>query len=564
MPGGRNHASRLSPPALLLPQGRARSSRVFAILLLLASGCEVFKTPQAPGLRGAPLVFDVWQGDNLQAKFDAAPEGSTVRFNGAVTTGASVVLRKSVTVTGSQGHKLKSSPGQYAFSVEANNITFTGLDFEGNLIKMFKAGHPDGLVVTKNKLAGKIGAPGPMGQNDGGIIAWGIGNRQHDAAPTNCKITNNIFDPIESWTAIFGCGWQNVEIAYNEFRHRKTPSNPNSMGRCIKLFGQGADDPSLPYGADNRARLWPKRMWIHHNYFGKVRGFAIEKQDGGVDDVIEDNYYEETDPSGTFPADYDNWAFSIVSGSSVDEIVRRNYLDCRLPSGITNKSSFRVAGEGGGCRQQYIDNFIIGNGPNMTPDTGNSSVAINGANGTAQVWGNRIVNMAAPYASHGARMFGPNNGPYDQALNGPNTQLSWDTNRPPPSAGGSTPTPPNPILLALKANQDGSITAAWSGVSLPSYQVSAKTAQGSDPWKVIGSVTTQGCILVDGHPGWEYSILVEGVGSAIVRVAGDPNSQAPVNDLKFKSSVPPTQPATKPVVTITVDPPGSVEIKVVP
>jgi hypothetical protein len=488
-------------------------------------------------------TINVNPGDSVAAAVQSAQPGDTingVKVGLLVPFCTNVPINKPLTITG----YFRSSDNAYAFLAKpgGNNVTITGITCEGLLVGSFDNFHPTGWRIVGNRFMGRNQPGTPFG-----VGQWAVIGSNSSGGFVDCKITDNVFDPIEPWAGIYFYGrdvgaqpYRNVEIAYNQFFNTVNPAKPASWGRCIKIFGEGADQQAtFPEGGDNTAKLWARDLWIHHNHFKAVRGMAIEKQDGDVACKIEDNYFEQSSPFGNDPqANGDNWAYSIVSARSVDEIIQRNFIDCRLPAGV-NIGTMRVACEGGGCRQKIIDNYIIGNGPNVSPDgAGNLSIPINGTRASGEVKNNRIVNMPLP--GNNTRVGAHS----DIQNNGPNVALTWDINRPRPVPRTGQQPPVQIITVAATPNADGSLALVWSTASAGPYAISAKTSSGADPVKLIGQTPDKSVVLIGGHPGWEYNVAIASTGGATgsvrVRVAGDPNTTAPENDLKIKTVPPPT------------------------
>jgi hypothetical protein len=448
--------------------------------------------------------IDLKPGANVQSTCDLANDGDTIIVYGTSAnpvTVSNVTLRKQIHFVGAAVSYLKSAPNGYAFKLAANNLSFDGLTFDGNLFYSSDFA-PDGLSITRCHLIGREGSGKPPGWP--AMPNWAICSWIHSGAPTNMKFVGNDVGPVESWAAIFGFGGRDIEIAHNVLHDRQNPANPKTQGRFLKFFGDGANqDATFPEGGNNAAKLTSGPLLIHHNLFQRWRGMAIENQDGWLGNQYIANYYEVPIIVSNNREDHlDTWINSIVETRSVNMVSRENYYDARTPPG-TPLVCFRVVEELGGFNFTSTDNYIILNGPNVGPDnSSNVSWAVNGTNCSGSIKNNRIVNGPGPVGSN------LNPSKVNVVNNTATTALTWDINRPKPTTDIIPATQPS-FAAALLVTSD--TTAQLHFPLLPdvsTYVIQTKTSQGTDPWKTLGTVTTSPANIKQLKSGWEYSARV--------------------------------------------------------
>jgi hypothetical protein len=287
------------------------------------------------------------------------PRGGGRSFRGATTLKwmGDQITAQTTTV-------LKAPKDEFAFYLRASNVTFTNLSFNGRAIF----------------------ADRPNNQMNAGLIidnCWFIldvtGERQDAIEFTtgleNSRITNCVFDPIKGDNAIYGYNWNNLTIANNQFFN-------------------GNEAIHLVAHADGS-----KNLLIEQNYFAGISRMAAEIQGGGVNTVVQDNYYEKPQMSGILAKNDGTFAYSIISDRSKGTRIRRNVsIAPQRPDGIGVRIIFELGGFDFVCE----DNFS---------DGGNHVVAVNGAKATGIVRNNRLMNyLEGPRNSNEAKATFVNNG----------------------------------------------------------------------------------------------------------------------------------------------------------
>lgn len=388
-------------------------------------------------------IIRIIAGDPVQQKIDSSSAGDTILFSG-IHQLANINLRAQRVYTGDNATIFSSNA--YAFKLAGDDITIKGMTFDGSSIACFDnvngQNHVKRLKVNGNRFKGRRWTVSGDGGMQWACIAWNKGFR-------DSTIENNVFDPIESWTALYGYGWIGLSIVQNTFLNRRSSNNTKTdQGRFIKLHGVGAEPPApspFPEGKPNSNLFGVcERLTIARNYFGSFYGMAIEYQDGSANDVIEDNTCEmPIFISGNVDDHLDCFGFSIVAARSANLICRRNkfVLTCPNPS---NRE--RLAIELGGFNVVCEDNYIRG--------PLGASIDMNGSSGSGNIRNNRLDDAPQPKAANGAHPTISNNNT--------TVQLTWDINRkiagstwgwgqPPTTTPPVTQPPPVDETAALKA-----------------------------------------------------------------------------------------------------------------
>jgi hypothetical protein len=493
-------------------------------------------------------------GPMNQAQVDAA--GSTVYLApGDHPVSATIILKPGTTLTGSPDAVVVSR-NVYAIQ-PSDNVTITGITFDGNGIG-WSDGPKTGLVIKGNKFRGRAWTAGQPAITAGGsaCIAW-------TQKPVNSQIVNNLFDPIECWTAIYGYGWDDLIITGNVFKNRQNPANKPEQGRCIKLHGAGANANTFPEGANNQSlRGVCQKLYIGKNYFGGVRGMGIEYQDGSIDDVVEDNFFE--DPiftSNDWHQNADVWGFSIVAARSVNLICRRNTLiSTQRPDGF----GLRTAIELGGYNVTCEDNLVVG--------PMNAGIAFNGSNGTGVIRNNKLLpDVTTQYGGQdGKTPIITANGAHPTITNnGKDVMLSWDVNRPKPVIGGVIVTPPTPVAgfaLTLGIVDVNTVRLNW--IDAPSDAayaiVRVISTSGRETGDHVGPKAkriddlTRPATISGLHQGWTLDFNVELYNAANQLIATAPKLTQQMPGDPTVTGVAATQPVVPPATQPVVTPPDPI------
>jgi len=287
------------------------------------------------------------------------PRGGGRSFRGATTLKWVGEL-----ITAQTSTVLRSPAGEFAFYLQGSNVTFSNITFNGRAIF----------------------ADRPNNQMNAGLIidnCWFIldvtGERQDAIEFTtgleNSRITNCVFDPIKGDNAIYGYNWNNLLIANNQF------FNGNE---AIHLVAHA--DAS-------------KDLLIEQNYFAGISRMAAEIQGGGINTVVQDNYYEKPQLSSILANNDGTFAYSIISDRSRGTRVRRNVsIAPQRPDGIGVRIIFELGGFDFACENNFSDG-------------GNHVVAVNGAKATGIVRNNQLMNyLEGPRNSNQAKATFVNNG----------------------------------------------------------------------------------------------------------------------------------------------------------
>jgi hypothetical protein len=207
------------------------------------------------------------------------------------------------------------------------------------------------------------------------------------------RITNCVFKPIKGDNAIYGYNWSNLTIANNHFL---------DGNEGIHLIAH--DDAS-------------KNLLIEQNYFAGLHRMGVEIQGGGINTVVQDNFYEKPVMTSKLDDNNDTFAFSIISDRSRGTRVRRNTsIAPERPDGVGVRIIFELGGEDVVCEDNYS---VDGN-----------HVAILNTSRNGKIINNRFRGFREAASSFGGRA--PNAVVQN---NGPAVNLTWDINRGKPGPG---------------------------------------------------------------------------------------------------------------------------------
>lgn len=238
------------------------------------------------------------------------------------------------------------------------NAKFANLTFSGRGIKMDRPSNAmvEGMIFDNN-----LFDVTHRGYNNG--IEWTTGLR-------DSKITNNIFY-VGGNNGVDGYNWDNVTIANNWFLN--PPGTWGNEGIHMHAFLYSSSD-----------------LLIEQNYFSGLNRMGIEYQYGGVDTLVQDNWYENP---YQLPSD-DKFAYSIVADEGVDTITRRN--TAIMPTRAQDPVTYvKIVFELGGHNLKAYDNYTWG---------GNHVVAVNGYNASGDVYNNFFDEFHQAPSNHGGNL----------------------------------------------------------------------------------------------------------------------------------------------------------------
>lgn len=319
----------------------------------------------------------------IQRAINASGPGDTITF-GPGTFGVSnhiEALGGGRSLIGN-GAVLRSGQNNYSLHFSGNGLDVSGFTFVGRGIFMDRDGNQmvEGVSIRNNTFAVDVAGA----DADGIKFTTGLRNSAiHNNTFTHAKGANN---------GIEGYNWDNLTISNNSFVN-------GNEGIHMYDF-----------------KVSSKDLRVASNYFSGLSRMGIEIQGGGANTIVEDNYYEN-------PAFYENaadngetFAYSIIADESTGTIVRRNAaIAPDRPDGTGVRIMFEIGGDG----TLVEDNYSLG---------GNHVLASNDRSGTTTVLAQNNLFLDYLEAPSGLGLTLLNNGP--------DTQLSWDINRPIPGAHG--------------------------------------------------------------------------------------------------------------------------------
>ncbi len=227
------------------------------------------------------------------------------------------------------------------------NVKFTNLTFKGRGLRISRPNNAmaEGMIIDNNHFDTRGGT---YYYNNG--VEWSTGLR-------DSQVTNNLFY-CGGNNGVSGYNWDHVLIANNWF---------------INPVGLPAGNEGIHMHAFLRSSA---NLTIEQNYFSNLRRMGIEYQYGGVNTLVQDNWYENPfDGNNT-----DQFAYSIVADEGQDTITRRNTAIMPIRhSGDTNY--VRIIFELGGKNLLAEDNYTYG---------GNDPAPVNGSHSTGLVRNNHF------------------------------------------------------------------------------------------------------------------------------------------------------------------------------
>ncbi|HWP40194.1 MAG TPA: right-handed parallel beta-helix repeat-containing protein [Tepidisphaeraceae bacterium] len=203
----------------------------------------------------------------------------------------------------------------------------------------------------------------------------------------NSRISDCVFNPLRGDNGIYGYNWDGLTIANNHFL------NGN---QAIHVIAHQDDSRDL---------------LIEQNYFAGLRRMGVEVQGGGINTIVQDNYYEKPVMSGQFEQNMSTFAYSIIADRSRGTRVRRNTsIAPERPDGTGVRIIFELGGQDVVCEDNYS---VAGN-----------HVAILNTSRNGKIINNRFVGYLIGPSAYPGRAVNAT-----VQNNGPEVELSWDINR---------------------------------------------------------------------------------------------------------------------------------------
>jgi hypothetical protein len=311
----------------------------------------------------------------IRSAINASRDGDTIFFPaGKFHVASEIDLKGNRAYKGRNNATLIGDPSHHIFDIHQDNIRIAGLTFVGKPIFIDK---PGGAMVENLKINNNTFDVEATGPNFNGIT-FTTGLR-------NSSITNNTFSPIRGDNGIYGYYWDNLTIANNEF------ISGNEGIHLVDHAGNG------------------RNLLIEQNYFSHLHRMGIELQGGGIDTIVQDNFYENPDMTPVFNDNNDTFAFSIIADRSKNTIIRRNTsIAPERPDGVGVRIVFEVGGDNTIVEQ----NYSVG---------GNHILAANDGVGT--------TSTLARNNRWSGFLQGANGRGLTLKNNGPNVELDWNINR---------------------------------------------------------------------------------------------------------------------------------------
>jgi hypothetical protein len=303
-------------------------------------------------------------------------------------------------------HFRETNPNPNAFNVKFTQLTFRGRGMQTSI----SSGMVEGMIVDNCHF--DITNRG----HNGGIELFN-GLRQS-------SITNNVFN-VGGENGIYGYNWDRLTIANNMFLNA---SDGTYGGEGMHLIAHSDSSSSL---------------LIEQNFFSGLRRMGAEIQGGGINTIVQDNWYEY---NGQYGYTADTMAYSIINDRAQSPKVLRNYA--KMPKSVDSVDGIgvRIIFEIGGKNLLTEDNYS---------DGGNHVIAGNGSGATGNARNNKIMNYReGPRNANGATIQFSNNNA--------NVTLTWDPvtrGKPGPNhrygQSQPPPPPPPPELPATPINLSG-------------------------------------------------------------------------------------------------------------
>jgi hypothetical protein len=316
----------------------------------------------------------------IQAAINASKTGDTVLFNGG-TFDLQGLAADGLTVPGDRTYKGtngatlrgRGSNGQLV-TLHADNVTFTGLTFDGGGLFMDRSGgFNNNIVLDYNTF--KINT---SGEHTGGIT--------FTSGLRNSKITNNYFTGYGgNGFAIYGYNYNTLTIANNEVVNV-------AAGFHIDAF----------YDSGN--------LLVEQNYITGAKGMGMEFQSSATNLTFQDNWFENPNLSTTFNSNNNSMAFSLILDKSSNVTIRRNTVIApKRPDGVGCRMGFEVGGDNTLVEDNYINgvNHVLA----MNDGVGSASVTVRN---------NRFMN----YLQNLSNSFPRSNVNWSASNNGPSVKLT--------------------------------------------------------------------------------------------------------------------------------------------
>lgn len=313
----------------------------------------------------------------IRSAINASANGDTIYFPAGTYNVSDKILLKgggrSYRGEGGDGTTvLKGDPARHIFWIREDGTRVENLTFDGKAMMIDK---PSPVMVADVVINNNVFRHNGSG-SDNHAITFTTGLR-------NSTISNNLFQ--NSPIAVYGYYWDKLRIANNEFID-------NTQGMHIDDHGVSSRD-----------------LMIEQNYFSGIRRIGIEWQGGGINSIVQDNFFEKPRLSSNFNENHDTYAYSIIACRSVNMIARRNVIIApERPDGVGVRIGFEV----GGDNTLIEDNWVSGINHVIAANDGEGSTSVLARN-------NFYENV----------LQGPVGRGLTQYNNGPNVKVSWDTNR---------------------------------------------------------------------------------------------------------------------------------------
>jgi hypothetical protein len=380
-----------------------RSLGIFVLSLL--SACRVLAAAGGIDVRDFGAVADDDRDDAaaIQAAIDAAvlkrlpvtfPAGTFLvsrRINpgtGGTTIQGTTTLRwDGDRVVADTQTILKSTGNESVFYFRGDGLNLKNLTFQGRGIFCDR---PGDSMVTGLSIDNCWFSIDVRGEHDNSV--------EFTTGLADSRITNCVFDPILADNGIYGYNWSSLVIANNHFL------NGNEGIHLVAHW-----DPS-------------KNLLIEQNYFAGLHRMGVEIQGGGINTVVQDNYYEKPVMTDRFKDNDATFAYSIISDRSIGTRVRRN---TSIAPERPDKTGVRIVFELGGRDNVCEDNY----------STGGCKVAILNTSRDGRIIDNRFTGYLEGPSAFDGRAFGA-----IVRNNSPDVQLTWDFNRGKPGPNKSVPT----------------------------------------------------------------------------------------------------------------------------
>jgi hypothetical protein len=317
--------------------------------------------------------------DAIQNAIDAARSGQTVIFpagvfeisktlnprgGGRTIQGATQLTWQADRIVATSQTILKATGENFVFYLQGSNLALRNLSFQGRALACDRPNNLMNSGVVIDNCWFSLNVKGD--RQDAIEFSTGL---------ADSKITNCVFDPIAGDNGIYGYNWNNLTIANN-------------------LFLNGNEGIHLIAHSDAS-----KDLLIEQNYCAGLSRMGMEIQGGGLNTVVQDNWYEKPRMSAKSGDNDATFAYSIVSDRSRGTRIRRNVsIAPERPDGVGVRIVFELGGSDFLCEDNYSDG-------------GNHVIAVNGAKASGIARNNLLKGyLEAPRNSNDARGVFSNNG----------------------------------------------------------------------------------------------------------------------------------------------------------